>query len=141
MPAQSKHNSQELAIAEIRKANLIGTFTVLLNQTENHPDQRELDQTWVDQLMERIGTPGVLNRALHPIGVILEDETWIEELTRLLEEKGKDSLPDLPKEVRVLVFAGQHRLAMLSQLDLGGSDQLWWHAQVYKKGKWVQQLN
>ncbi|KDN34382.1 hypothetical protein RSAG8_12530, partial [Rhizoctonia solani AG-8 WAC10335] len=129
----NKDTSNEWATMELRKANLIGTFTVFLNQTRNHPDQRALDQEWVDQLVERIGMPGVLNRALHPISAILEDETWDEELSRLLEEKGKDSAPYLPDGAQVLVFAGQHRLAMLSQLDLGGSGQLWWHAQIYKR--------
>ncbi|KEP47032.1 hypothetical protein V565_170740, partial [Rhizoctonia solani 123E] len=123
----------EVAIIELRKAHLIGTFTVFLSQTQNHPDQRALDQAWVDVLVEKIGTPGVLNRAAYPISVILEDSTWEEDLTDLLDKSGIHSTPDLPNGVKVLVFAGQHRVAMLAQLGLGSPDQLWWHANVYKR--------
>ncbi|EUC54398.1 hypothetical protein RSOL_045890, partial [Rhizoctonia solani AG-3 Rhs1AP] len=138
MPTQpNRDSSSELAISKLRKATLIGTFTVLLRQTRNHPDQRALDRVWVDELAKRIGAPEVLNRALHPISVILEDNTWNDALLHLLGEKGKDSAPNLPDGVDVLVFAGQHRLAMLLELDLGGPDQLWWHAQVYKKDERV----
>jgi hypothetical protein len=136
MPSNSsKQVSGEEAIAKVRKVHLIGRFKVSLSQTQNHPDQRALDQAWVDELVKLIGSLEVLNRALHPISVILEDDSWAKRLQHLLE-KHRHEVPDLPMEVSVLVFAGQHRLAMLSQLGLDGSDQLWWHADVYKQGKW-----
>ncbi|CAE6450348.1 unnamed protein product [Rhizoctonia solani] len=129
--ASNKH-ARELAVASLRKDTLIGTFTVYLQQTKNHPDQRALDQAWVDTLVERIGDPEVLSRALHPISVILEDESSDEELLALLDKHGQHSAPEVPSNIQTLVFAGQHRLAMLSQLDLGGPEHLWWHAEVYK---------
>ncbi|QRW26171.1 hypothetical protein RhiXN_11248 [Rhizoctonia solani] len=132
-PSTSNKNALELAAANLRKATMIGTFTVLLEQTQNHPDQQALDQSWVDTLVERIGTPEILNRALHPISVILENDAYNQTLEALLEEQGVNSAPKLPQELSVLVFAGQHRLAMLSQLDLGGQENMWWHAHVYKQ--------
>ncbi|KAG8732151.1 hypothetical protein FRC11_000392 [Ceratobasidium sp. 423] len=133
MPRQSKKDtSDEAAVIALRNNHLIGTFTVFLNQTKNHPDQRALDQSWVENLIKDIGSPGILNRAKHPIEVILEGDALDEELSHLLDESGKDSSPILPEEMKVLVFAGQHRLAMLSQLGLD-PDELWWHARVYKR--------
>lgn len=136
MPHQLKKNtSDEVAIMDLRREHLIGTFTVLVSQTQNHPDQRALDQSWVDALVEKIGTPGILNRAAYPISVILEDGAMEEELLRILDEMGNHSAPDLPDGVRVLVFAGQHCLAMLSQLGLESPEERWWHANVYKRGE------
>lgn len=106
----------------------------MLPQTQNHPDQRALDQAWVDQLTELIGCPDSLNRALHPISVVLVDDKWASNLEEMQKEHPA-VVPMLPEEVMVQVFSGQHRLAMLSQLGLEGSEQLWWHAEVYKKGE------
>ncbi|KAG8714402.1 hypothetical protein FRC11_008630 [Ceratobasidium sp. 423] len=129
----NKAIAAEQAVVRLRKANLIGTFRVFLSQTRNHPDQRKLDQSWVDSLVQLIGSPDVLARSIHPISVLLDDPSREPELLDLLDKAGKDSVPQLPDGVLALVFAGQHRLAMLSQLDLGGPDQLWWDAMVYKK--------
>ncbi|KAJ1299639.1 hypothetical protein OPQ81_011989 [Rhizoctonia solani] len=133
MPRRVKQDtSGEVVLVKLLQEHLIGTFTVFVSQTKNHSDQRALDQTWVDQLVGEIGAPGILNRAKHPIDVILEDETWETELSSLLDNTGKDSAPILPDEAKVVVFAGQHCLAMLSQLSLG-ADELWWHANIYRK--------
>ncbi|GAB1527343.1 hypothetical protein RhiTH_010518 [Rhizoctonia solani] len=133
MTSTSNKNATELAAANVQKATLIGTFTVFLSQTHNHPDQQALDQSWVDTLVERIGTPEILNQALHPISVILNDGSSDHVLYDLLQKHGINSTPELPQDLSVLVFAGQHRLAMLSQLGLGGPEDMWWHAKVYKK--------
>ncbi|QRW18592.1 hypothetical protein RhiXN_03516 [Rhizoctonia solani] len=133
MTSTSNKNATELAAANVQKATLIGTFTVFLSQTHNHPDQQALDQSWVDTLVERIGTPEILNQALHPISVILNDGSSDHVLYDLLQKHGINSTPELPQDLTVLVFAGQHCLAMLSQLGLGGPEDMWWHAKVYKK--------
>ncbi|KAF8675265.1 hypothetical protein RHS04_06744 [Rhizoctonia solani] len=133
MTSTSHRNATELADANVQKATLIGTLTVFLSQTHNHPDQQALDQSWVDTLVERIGTPEILNQALHPISVILNDGSSDHVLYDLLQKHGINSTPELPQDLSVLVFAGQHCLAMLSQLGLGGPEDMWWHAKVYKK--------
>ncbi|KAF8594896.1 hypothetical protein BDV93DRAFT_515410 [Ceratobasidium sp. AG-I] len=127
----SKVPSGEELIARVRKEYLVGRFKVLLNQTENHPDQRGLDQSWVDELVSRIGDPEILNRALHPIGVILKDNSSTEQL-RLVLTAHPNTVPNLPPSTSVCVFAGQHRLAMLAQLELDNDNDRWWHADVYK---------
>ncbi|GAB1526410.1 hypothetical protein RhiTH_009577 [Rhizoctonia solani] len=89
----------------------------------------------ISKLFLPASTPEILNQALHPISVILENNAYNQTLEALLEEQGVNSVPKLPQELSVLVFAGQHRLAMLSQLDLGGQENMWWHAHVYKQVK------
>ncbi|KAG8759676.1 hypothetical protein FRC11_001588, partial [Ceratobasidium sp. 423] len=133
MPAMPSKVTAEETIAQHRKSCLVGTFKVWLSQIENHKDQRALDQAWVDELAERIGNPEVLNRALHPISVILKDDTWVKKLSVILENRAdKSQVPDLPKEMSALVFSGQHRVEMLAQLGLQEPEALWWHADVYK---------
>ncbi|KAF8692402.1 hypothetical protein RHS03_08625, partial [Rhizoctonia solani] len=117
MTSTSNKNATELAAAN----------------THNHSDQQALDQSWVDTLVEHIGTPEILNQALHPISVILNDGSSDHVLYDLLQKHGINSTPELPQDLSVLVFAGQHCLAMLSQLGLGGPEDMWWHAKVYKK--------
>ncbi|KAG8713722.1 hypothetical protein FRC11_011275 [Ceratobasidium sp. 423] len=132
MPVNKLHGtSSEEVIANIRQEHFIGIFKIMLSQTQNHPDQRALDQGWVDQLIQLIGSPDTLNRAWNPISVVLLDDKWYEKLEQLKKEH--PGIPTLPIEIIAQVFAGQHRLAMLSQLGLEGPEQLWWHAEVYKK--------
>ncbi|KAG8792618.1 hypothetical protein FRC12_005468 [Ceratobasidium sp. 428] len=130
MPPQTSRATGEERIAHVQQTHLLGTFRIRLAQTENHPDQRALDTDWVTQLKEKIGSPDVLNRGLHPIGVILKDDQQSEQLRQLVQ-KSKGAIPDLPNEIGVLVFAGQHRLAMLQDLELEGPDDRWWHGKVY----------
>ncbi|KAG9100095.1 hypothetical protein FS749_016285 [Ceratobasidium sp. UAMH 11750] len=129
-PHSSKKSSGEEEIAQVRKAHLVGRFKVPLSQTQNHPDQRALDETWVDELVNRFSDKELLNRALHPIGVALQDDKQAEDLRKLAAASG-GAVPDLPHGVVVVVFAGQHRLAMLPRLALEGPDNLWWHGDVY----------
>ncbi|EUC54295.1 hypothetical protein RSOL_036580, partial [Rhizoctonia solani AG-3 Rhs1AP] len=130
MSSRSTKTSRELAVAMVRESHLIGRFKVFLKQTQNHPDQRALDQSWVDQLVERIGSPDQLNRALHPICVILQDDSSDAKLQHLHANR-QGQVPDFPEGLVVKVFAGQHRLAMLGQLDMEEGER-WWHADVYK---------
>jgi hypothetical protein len=99
--------TQEESIVHVQRRYFIGTFKVFLCQTKNHPDQRAIDQSWVNQLVNKIGGPDVLNRAIHPINTILEDDSCVEALWDLLKAD-PNSTPALPKEISVLVFAGQH---------------------------------
>ncbi|EUC61790.1 hypothetical protein RSOL_406780, partial [Rhizoctonia solani AG-3 Rhs1AP] len=130
LPNPPHRTSPEEVIPLIRREHFIGTFKVMLPQTQNHPDQRALDQSWVDQLIQLIGSPDTLNRALNPISVVLLKDEWCGKLEDLIKES--PGVPILPDEVVVQVFSGQHRLAMLSQLGLEGPER-WWHAEVYKK--------
>ncbi|KAG8761922.1 hypothetical protein FRC11_012244 [Ceratobasidium sp. 423] len=132
MPSHTAKSYSEESIAQNRQSYFVGRFKVLLNQTQNHADQRALDQSWVNSLAEHIGTPEALDRAVHPIGVILKDDSKVQQLQELLTHRqNKFEVLSLPPGIIVLVFAGQHRLAMLAQLDLPGPDSLWWHADVY----------
>jgi hypothetical protein len=128
----SHGTSAEEVVPIIRRENFIGIFKVMLTQTQNHPDQRALDQDWVDQLVQLIGNMETLNRALNPISVVLLNDDRLGELQKLCKEH--PGVPMLPEDVVVEVISGQHRLAMLSQLGLEDRDELWWHAEVYKKG-------
>ncbi|KAG8711656.1 hypothetical protein FRC09_020483 [Ceratobasidium sp. 395] len=127
MPSQI---APEERIANTLLSHLVGTFKIPLAQTENHPDQRPLDREWVAELKLKIGEPEILNRGLHPIDVLLKDDEQSKQLKQLVGDS-QGSIPDLPEAVRVLVFAGQHRLAMLQELDLDGSQGRWWHGKVY----------
>jgi hypothetical protein len=133
MSTRSKKLSGEELIAQVRQTHFLGRWKILVRQTKNHPDQRPLDEEWVDSLVERIGNPEILNRALHPIHVILEDDSHAQRLCSLAEQNG--GVVELPSDLSVLVFSGQHRLAMLQQLELETPETRWWHGDVYRNRK------
>ncbi|QRV74586.1 hypothetical protein RhiJN_02601 [Ceratobasidium sp. AG-Ba] len=128
MPAPQQ--SADELLAQVRKKHWIGRFRVATQQSSTHPDQRPLDEAWVDELANKIGNKANLNRALYPIGVILEDDGSKDEL-RALAGQSHEGVPSLPGQHKVLVFAGQHRLAALPRLGVDKEEDLWWHADVY----------
>ncbi|QRV83729.1 hypothetical protein RhiJN_11745 [Ceratobasidium sp. AG-Ba] len=128
MPAPQQ--SADELLAQVRKKHWIGRFRVATQQSSTHPDQRPLDEAWVDELANKIGNKANLNQALYPIGVILEDDGSKDEL-RALAGQSHEGVPSLPGQHKVLVFAGQHRLAALPRLGVDKEEDLWWHADVY----------
>ncbi|KDN39106.1 hypothetical protein RSAG8_09013, partial [Rhizoctonia solani AG-8 WAC10335] len=130
-----KQQDVEEHLDYVQRRHYIGRFKVRLNQTKTHPEQRTLDPSWVESLVGEIGDPEILNRASHPIAAMLEDDSMINHLLVALEAAGgkNNNTPDLPVGVTTLVFAGQHRLAMLSQLGFEDPTDLWWHADIYEK--------
>ncbi|QRV86959.1 hypothetical protein RhiJN_14977 [Ceratobasidium sp. AG-Ba] len=127
MPAPQQ--SADELLAQVRKKHWIGRFRVATQQSSTHPDQRPLDEAWVDELANKIGNKANLNRALYPIGVILADDGSKDEL-RALAGQSHEGVPSLPGQHKVLVFAGQHRLAALPRLGVDKEEDLWWHADV-----------
>ncbi|KAG8698131.1 hypothetical protein FRC11_014624, partial [Ceratobasidium sp. 423] len=84
MPVNKLHGtSSEEVIANICQENFIGIIKMMLSQTQNHPDQHALDQGWVDQPVQLIGSPNTPNHAWNPISVVLLDDKWYEKLEQL----------------------------------------------------------
>jgi hypothetical protein len=134
MPAPSGLQiSAEEVLACVQKQYWVGRFKIKVAQTQTHHDQRPLDESWVEELAQKIGEQANLNRALHPIGVVLETDEGIEEL-RAAALQSIDTVPELPESCHVLVYAGQHRLAVLPLLGLDSPEDQWWHADVYAHG-------
>ncbi|KAG9093724.1 hypothetical protein FRC06_011398, partial [Ceratobasidium sp. 370] len=108
----SSNNPKQISPEEVvmlaHKTNLVSWFKIHLSQTANHPDQRRLNKDWVQQLAEKIGNKETLNCALHPIGVILQDNQHADELMQIASGTGT-TVPDFP--------ASDH----------------WWHGDVYLK--------
>lgn len=123
---------EEDAIAAVRRGYLIGRFRVMLSQTEEHPEQRALDEDWVEKLTEIFKVN--LNRPLHPVDAVLGQEQDLERLEAALLACPPSQVPSLPAGVKVFVFAGQHRLATLPRLGLN-DNELWWHVDVFLPGR------
>lgn len=104
----------------------------MLNQMQEHPEQRALDVDWVEKLVGIL--QGNLNRPLYPVGAVLEGDENLERLQTSLQQSDPNGVPALPAGIKLLVFAGQHRLAALPRLGLD-QDELWWHADVFTKRK------
>ncbi|QRW09518.1 hypothetical protein RhiLY_08517 [Ceratobasidium sp. AG-Ba] len=125
--------STDETLALVRQRYWLGRFKINVSQSSIHPDQRPLDESWVQELSSKIGHKENLNRAQHPIGVILEG-TGHEQVLRALAAQNEHMVPDLPTSYRVLVFAGQHRLALLPRLGLVNQEDQWWYADAYSAG-------
>lgn len=109
----------------------IGNFVVAADQVKPHPSQRLLCQEWVDSLHQRFQDVGI-DRAAHPIKVLLEKSCGLESLTEMSREPGSQLVPELPKEVALLVYHGQHRIAACLKMEDVGEH--WWYAEVYRQG-------
>lgn len=127
----------DLTIHQVKASSFIGLFRVPISQMVQHPKQRLINTKWVGKLKEKF-QEGV-DRASHPIGVVLVQAKVPDELlgTPNQNPAGQQSLPqeprELPADVQVHVFDGQHRIEAWSSLA-GPADQ-YWFANVYRKCK------
>ncbi|QRW12367.1 hypothetical protein RhiLY_11366 [Ceratobasidium sp. AG-Ba] len=70
MPAPQQ--SADELLAQVRKKHWIGRFRVATQQSSTHPDQRPLDEAWVDELANKIGNKANLNQHC----VDKEEDLW-----------------------------------------------------------------
>ncbi|KAF8593793.1 hypothetical protein BDV93DRAFT_582421 [Ceratobasidium sp. AG-I] len=113
--------SQVILLAEPN--HLIGMYKVSTEQVQPHPNQRSVNPEWVDSLCQRFVQVGI-DRASHPIKVLL-DKGSLESATNT---RPTDVL-ELPSNITVLVYQGQHRIKACQQLD--DTKEHWWYAEVY----------
>ena len=132
-PSTVAHSVSQL-ILHAEPVHFVGKYRVLANQVRPHPGQRLLCQQWVDSLHERFKDVG-LDRAAHPIKVILENNNGLEALTAQSTEAGLGVLSELPNNIAVLVYHGQHRIAACLKLE--DLNEHWWYAEVYRQGTFL----
>ena len=122
----------DLTMHQAKASALIGLFRVPISQMLPHPKQRLINAKWVNMLKDDF-KDGV-DRASHPIGVILVQEEVPDELTIVPNPIPASQQPqELPAGLQVYIFDGQHRVEAWSLLA-GPNDQ-YWFANVYQRCK------
>ncbi|KAG9090444.1 hypothetical protein FRC07_012107, partial [Ceratobasidium sp. 392] len=109
-------------------SHLLGKYRVALSQIKSHPLQRPVDEPWVNSLYTRFNEVGI-DRYTFPIKVILQ---YSQSTFSLVKAIPSSSIPNLPTDVDVLVYQGQHRVAACRRLT--ELEEHWWIAEVYAPG-------
>jgi hypothetical protein len=124
--------SGQAALLHAQRSNLLGRFRISLEQIKPHHLQRALSKDWIIKLKDHFVEFG-LDRAAYPVKVMLEDDKVVSVVYNLGVEGSEGmNIPFLPKDVPVLVYDGQHRIAACNELE--GSEEKWWYALVYRRG-------
>ena len=112
--------SQVILLAEPRY--FIGTFRVSTTQVQPHPNQRSVSLKWVDSLHQRFMEVGI-DRAAHPIKVLLDTRS-----AQCNINTRPATVTDLPTNMAVLVYHGQHRILACQKMD--NIEEHWWYAEA-----------
>lgn len=134
----SAQTSEPQIILYAEPGFLVGKYKVWARQVRPHPGQRQLCEEWVESLHQRFREVGI-DRAAHPIKVLLEENQRLDTLTEMSKKAGFEAVPDLPEGVIVLVYHGQHRIAACQKME--DVEEHWWLAEVYRKGILMSPLN
>lgn len=128
-------NPASQLILHAEPSYFLGNFRVSANQVRPHPSQRLLSQEWVDSLYQRFTNVGI-DRAAHPIKLLLEKNQSLESLVASSAEAGTTAIPELPNNVVALVYHGQHRIAACRKME--DAKEHWWFAEVYRQGMYLR---
>lgn len=131
MPSSSLKADPKDIILRAEGNYLVGRFRVLTEQCIPHSSQRMLRPEWVEHLVKVFEDLGI-DRAQHPIKVLLECDDQSLRRMREICKANPHVVPWLPKDVRVLVYAGQHRVEACNQN--ANVKERWWFAEAHDHG-------